>query len=470
MDNTISAKVTGKVLITGTVRNITPLIMGKGEGEIIDKEIVRGYGGAPYIPATAFIGVLKSYISPNLDNEKERYFWGGKKDSDLQSHFIVDDLRPSNSETLPKTVIRDGIRISSATGIVEDKKKFTYEVLEPGNRFTMRCEVTLRSSLTFNDFKDAITYIMSALKGENVSFGAMTMRGFGRMVLEDDWKVYHFDFPKGDGPCWLEYMATGTLPLNKTSVQLTLHPAAQATDALQIEALFNLKSSLIVGSYPSDPHMPDKVHITSGKQHVLPGTSIRGAVRSRAERIINTLGGNSEELLKKVFGWVDDTLGQPQKKAIKSRVIVEETVLRDVEAEIQSRIKIDRFTGGTADTALFDSMPVWRRQGGSQVVIKISMPLYSVEDRWIAGLLLQVLKDLWKGDLPIGGEKSVGRGVLQGVKARVTLGSVGVWIVEAQGDKELKITSNTDRSELEACADALVEKCIAVRTQGGENE
>jgi len=466
---TIKSKVTGKVLITGHIRNMSPLIMGKGEGEIIDKEVVRGYGGVPYIPATAFIGVLKSHIRPNLTDEKERYFWGGEKDSDMQSHFIVDDLLPINGETPPKRVVRDGIRISPATGIVEDKKKFSYEVLEPDNRFTMRCEVILREPLTFNDFKDTITDILSALKERTISFGAMTMRGFGRVILEDDWKVYHFDFSKSEGPLWLEYMATGTLPLNKTSVQLTLHPATQATDALEIEALFNLKSSLIVGSYPSDPCMPDKVHITSGGQHVLPGTSVRGAIRSRAERIINTLGGKSEELLKEVFGWVDDSPGWHTKRAIKSRVIVEETVLRNVEAEIQNRIKIDRFTGGTADTALFDSMPVWRRQGVPQVVIKISMPEYSQEKRWIAGLLLQVLKDLWTGDLPIGGEKAIGRGVLQGVEARITLGKTSHWTIEAQVDNSLKITGEKDKSELEACAEALVAKCVA-GTHGGENE
>ncbi len=462
----IESKVTGKILITGNIRNITPLIMGKGEGEIIDKEIVRGYGDVPYIPATAFVGVMKSYIRPNLNNEKERYFWGGEKDSDMQSHFIVDDLLPINNETPPKTIIRDGIRISPATGIVEDKKKFSYEVLEPGTRFIMRCEITLRESLQFNDFENSIRNILSALNASDISFGSMTMRGFGRIILEDDWKVYHFNFSKGEGPIWLEYMATDMLPANKASVQLTLHSTTRVTHALKIEALFNLKSSLIVGSYPSDTHLPDKVHIQSCGQPVLPGTSIRGAIRSRAERIINTLGGKSEELLNEVFGWVDDSPGFIKKRAIKSLVIVEETILRNVEAEIQSRIKIDRFTGGTADTALFDSMPVWRGQGGPQVVIKISMREYSEEKRWIAGLLLQVMKDLWTGDLPIGGEKAIGRGVLQGLKACISLGKKGKWTIEAQGVNNLKILGNEDERELEVCADALVAKCLG--THGRE--
>jgi CRISPR/Cas system CSM-associated protein Csm3 (group 7 of RAMP superfamily) len=440
--------------------------MGKGEGEIIDKEVVRGYGGLPYIPATAFTGVLKSHVKPDLADEKTRYFWGGEKDSDFQSHLIVDDLLPCNRERSPKVVIRDGIRIDPATGIVEDKKKFNFEVVEPDNLFSMRCEVVLREPLSFTDFEETISGILGALKGSKISFGAMTTRGFGRVMLEDDWQVNFFDFANGDGPAWLEYMASGNLPSGNLPMKVVLPTyAAGDSNDLVIEAVFNLKSALMVGSYPSDPKMPDKVHIKSGGNDVLPGTSIRGAIRARAERIINTLGGNGQELLKQAFGWVND---ERKERAIKSRVIVEEKLLRNVEAEIQSRIRVDRFTGGAADTALFDSMPVWCKAGVSQADIKISIPSYNEKERWIAGLLLQVLKDLWTGDLPIGGEKSIGRGVFQGVTADIRLGKLGHWQLIAEGENGLKFINNQDRNELEACAAALVEACRNV-PQGGEN-
>ena len=41
------------------------------------------------------------------------------------------------------------------------------------------------------------------------------------------------------------------------------------------------------------------------------------------------------------------------------------------------------------------------------------------------GLLLLVLKDLWTGDLPLGGESSVGRGRLRGQEATLTQKSRG---------------------------------------------
>jgi len=41
-------------------------------------------------------------------------------------------------------------------------------------------------------------------------------------------------------------------------------------------------------------------------------------------------------------------------------------------------------------------------------------------EKYEIGLLLLLLKDLWTGDLPVGGTSSIGRGRLQGVEATLT--------------------------------------------------
>ena len=80
---------------------------------------------------------------------------------------------------------------------------------------------------------------------------------------------------------------------------------------------------------------------------VLPGTSIRGAIRARAEKIINTLG-NGAELVKSLFGWVDNSQAEDKENPIKGRILVKEKYLdlKYFVEEIQHRIRIDRFTGG----------------------------------------------------------------------------------------------------------------------------
>ena len=218
--------------------------------------------------------------------------------------------------------------------------------------------------------------------------------------------------------------------------------------------MFAIKSSLIIGSAPDTPDAPDKSHLQSNGAPVLSGTSLRGAVRSRAERIAATLGGaKGIELLKEVFGWVDPEEGKKTSRStpLKSRISIDETIIKNVTPAVQSRIRIDRFTGGVAHGALFDSMPLWN-SGDSEVSVKVRLSNFTPgEDDWIAGLLLQVLKDLWSGDLPVGGEKSIGRGVLMGKSAEVSWCDTTVSI-DQNGDKT--VIDAAGREELNRLAAA----------------
>ena len=88
---------------------------------------------------------------------------------------------------------------------------------------------------------------------------------------------------------------------------------------------------------------------------------------------------------------------------------------------MQSRVKLDRFTGGSYPQALFSQEPVI---GGADTLVQIELALRQrMTDpealrQAQVGLLLLILKDLWTGDLPLGGESSVGRGRLSGRSAR----------------------------------------------------
>ncbi|MGB9711091.1 MAG: hypothetical protein ACPLZA_06345 [Thermodesulfovibrio sp.] len=43
----------------------------------------------------------------------------------------------------------------------------------------------------------------------------------------------------------------------------------------------------------------------------------------------------------------------------KGRILIEETVLEGYPEEVQTRIKIDRFTGGVIESALLETKEVW---------------------------------------------------------------------------------------------------------------
>jgi hypothetical protein len=86
--------------------------------------------------------------------------------------------------------------------------------------------------------------------------------------------------------------------------------------------------------------------------------------------------------------------------------------------------------------------------------VQVKLTLRNPEDHEV-GLLLLLLKDLWTGDLPVGGESSVGRGRLQGIKAHLDwLGKEpeGHWTLRETGSG-LEIEGN--RETLEHCVGAL---------------
>ncbi|MFH1962067.1 MAG: RAMP superfamily CRISPR-associated protein, partial [bacterium] len=244
--------------------------------------------------------------------------------------------------------IRDGVAIDSKTGIAIDEKKYDYEVVEPGALFDLHMEVTVREAFDKGIFKLILSTIVNLLDGK-ISFGAKTTSGFGRCKLEN-MKYYEFDFSKQDDVWrWLnqEFLQ---------GITLDGDPLPIKQNAFIVDAVFSIKNSLIVKSYAHDPDSSDAVHVKSANKNVLPGTSIKGAIRARGLKILKTLEWtDAEDMIDKLFGMVDEK----KKEKIKSRVTVEETEIKNVAAELQHRIKIDRFTGGVIKTALFDSMPLW---------------------------------------------------------------------------------------------------------------
>ena len=85
-------------------------------------------------------------------------------------------------------------------------------------------------------------------------------------------------------------------------------------------------------------------------------------------------------------------------------------------------------------------------------------------EEWEAGLLLQLLKDLWTGWLPLGGEKAIGRGALQGVSATLSYGEQS-WRLE-QTETGLQIEG--DKEKLERFAAALAVKLAKEGTHCGQ--
>lgn len=223
-------------------------------------------------------------------------------------------------------------------------------------------------------------------------------------------------------------------------------------DRFFLEATFKLASPLLIRSgQDSTGCAPDVVHLRSHRdgelKPVLSGTSLAGVLRHRAERIVNTLD-KPDKILNDVFGIVEKN----SKQAKASRLVVHESVIKKTADLVQTRIAIDRFTGGAYHGALFDEQPIF---GSDKTIVTVELELRNPKDYEI-GLLLLLLKDLWTSDLPVGGESSIGRGRLQGKDATLTwhkwdkekkLQQKEEWTIVQVGENQPLEVSDSDRLE-----------------------
>ncbi|MDY0095783.1 MAG: RAMP superfamily CRISPR-associated protein [Candidatus Vecturithrix sp.] len=408
----------GKIIVQGEVECLSPLHIGNGKDERSDLDVLLDAQGNPFIPATSLVGVLRHATKNIAPQEDWKKFWGytsekqDEQEPGQQSSMHCSDLI-CQSQTL-KPVIRDGIEIDNITGIVKKQRKYDYELVERGTRFKLNMEFSYKEADKEFVRRMAAT-IYTLLNDKQIRLGAKTNSGFGEIcLLENTTKIYEFQFSpttKSDVLYWLTRNFSAKQPI---AVNVLGTPFEITSNHFNINASFWLKNSLIVRSYSADPDAPDATHITSNNDWILPGSSLKGAIRARAERIVNTLN-KPKELVENLFGFVVENEKENNKK--KGRIRVKEAVLPQFVSEMQTRIKIDRFTGGTIESALFETMPLFG--GKPDKIINLQLHVRDCQP-YEAGLLLLVLKDLWTGDLAVGGEKNVGRGVFQGIQAEIS--------------------------------------------------
>lgn len=401
-------RITGKIILMATLRNASPLLLGSGLSDIADKEIIRLPDGKPYIPASALAGKIRRHFKGQEDITF-RQFWGV---DDSQSHIVFEDAR-LQSESY-QTTVRDGVKIEYQTNLAKDQGKYDYEVLEVGHEFAFKAEITLRASFDANHFKKMAGTVLELLK-KDFGVGAHETSGFGEIECSSV-NAYVFLFPK-DSESWFDYLENKALPI----AQVLPHFEINEKSLFKIEATFALKTTFLTSTYGVKSNEPDKTQLKRKQLkdnrwkdvYILSGKALRGAIRHRGVRILNTVGvQEAEKKIDALFGVVDEKT----QKAQKSKIRVKEGVFKEARTFSQTRIKIDRFTGGTVSGALQESQPLSK----GTVDLTIEIPDYQPQE---AALLLFILKDLWTADLPIGGDKNVGRGVLQGVSGTVKMGT-----------------------------------------------
>lgn len=476
-----SRKIIERIIVEGELELLTPTLLGSGDADgltdmplLLDEVEKRAL-----LTGTSIAGALRNYLQEcekgfevkEDKNSITRKLFGYHEDNSFQSYLIIDDALAIISEAdknaknfKPKTELRDGVRIEAATRTAADKAKYDFELLEAGTKFKLRFELLIceqrknkeetkeQVDANTEEFKEKlVSALATALQGfekGEIHIGAKKRRGYGECKVEN-WKYQSFDLTNKNGLLdWLKHDTDCLNVTNKISIATLITQLFDKRNYFRLDATFALDGSILIRSSSkiSDIYQPDDVHLRSNGKPILSGTSLAGVLRHRAYKIVNTLSNKAtaQNITETIFG--DDDTQKKDRRA--SRLEVRETVIKNTNDLVQTRVKIDRFTGGAMDTALFDAAPVF--SDGIEKAVSISLKLRNPSEAEI-GLLLLLLKDLWTSDLAVGGESSIGRGRLKGISACLNYkGNSDNWAVclSQNASGQIDISGSKDRDFL----------------------
>jgi CRISPR/Cas system CSM-associated protein Csm3 (group 7 of RAMP superfamily) len=458
-----SREIVERIMVYGDLVLETPACLGNGNSDVLaDMPLsLDPLEGRALLTGTSIAGALRAYLRErefgyrldgNSDALHNRLFGRQEDDEGAQSWLITYDAL---GEIPHQVELRDGVALEPETRTAESKKKFDFELLEAGTGFTLRLELLVPRDEGDELLRGFAISLQGLEKGE-IAFGARKRRGLGRCRVTQ-WQVTRYKLTEPTGLLeWLNQ--TGRPQIGpRISELLGIQADLDQRESFTVEAIFSLDGSLLIRSGMGEAFAPDSVHLQSCRNNrmvpILSGTSLAGALRSRSLRIARTVGTKekAERLVNDLFGL---RIQSSQDKPVASRLITEETEIISPLDLVQTRVKIDRFTGGSFPTALFSEQPVWGKTG---TMVSVYFVIQQPSKAHI-GLALLLLKDLWTGDLPLGGEISVGRGRLTGQMATLTYRHATnsqKWIL-IQDDGQLHVDG--DPNQLEPFLSAFVKE------------
>jgi CRISPR/Cas system CSM-associated protein Csm3 (group 7 of RAMP superfamily) len=483
--------------LSARLRAVTALAVSSGAEERgVDLAIARDGHGRPYVPGTSLAGALRAWSLLGSDPDLWHQLWGWQAtDGSPQgrepkgeaqgwaSRIWVEDGIVELPQGASMEEIRDGIAIDRGTGAAAKGFKYERAVLPAGT------VVTLRLTCAVEEEHEAaaralLQRIWLGLRSGQLWLGAARSRGLGRLeLLEGSDRLLREQLGgreevltalrrrvRGEAPDEAVPLSTGTRLEGPAVLCFHLHwrpvgplMVRASTDGLSVDSL------------------PLTVSVDGQRALLLPGSSIKGALRARAERILRTLFDQGptladlpqqllpHPLIGWLFGtappgedshserdtgttlrpglaalWIADCLSRSRieeglwaqvesarrlgpadlevsKGPEEAPVALPDPSLREVldgsptlrDWDPVVRVAIDRWTGGAAEERLFSTLePHGVEWNPVEIVVHLERLPGELHEPATA-LLLLVLDDLSRRELPLGFATNRGSGDLE---------------------------------------------------------
>ncbi len=411
---------------------VTPLKVASGDSNTsIDAPVLKNWNNLPMIQGTSMAGVLRA----SLDNTKDQENLFGK---DFGSRVLVSHLhlldkngkiiyglgKEADEDFLDKyddLPVREHTAINDK-GTAQKSSKFDEEVVYAGSRFKFELEF-----ITDNSIEDIEKWekLLSKLSSPLFRLGGGSTKGFGKMKVHschvkayELGKDYHqkpsdLNKVQGDNKIYENNTTVSTYTINLKPDDFFSFGAGFGDDELDDIAVTEEVVKWDDNDNGSFTH----------KQILFPASSLKGALSHRVayhyncikkvyadkieDSIENYIGENNEAVAN-LFGHKAQKDDRGKELGQKGNALFSDMFQEFDESQVKifDHVKIDRFTGGAMDSALYNEKVIAQRDEWTIEIVLAKDIGGDIKQAFEA-----TLDDLAKGWLPLGGKVNRGHGV-----------------------------------------------------------
>lgn len=447
MNSTYNHRYVAQVVLEAS----TALKVGSGESDLfIDTPVLKDWNGLPMILGASIAGVLrKSFrnLSPSLEEE----IFGKENGSRIlvSNAHLVDEkakvhqgLGLENKNNFLKKYanlpIREHVAIDHR-GVAVEGAKFDEEVVFAGSRF--KCEVEL-----IGNKEDEATWdeLLSLLSSPLFRLGSGSTKGFGETKVVSCYQhTYTMGKDYDEKPSDLNVLK-GNDSIVENKIKTSFY-----TIRIEPDDFFSFGSGF--GDDAVDDIAVKEERVLwenegrfSERDILLPASSLKGTLSHRVAFHYNALTGvyadqkeietfsnytgENNNAVSTLFGASKGHQNEGKGKTLFSDLYQDDRG----EVKIFDHVKIDRFTGGTVNSALFNEKVIAQKDVWNIKIILAD----TVEDPKVIKAFENTLDDLCRGWLPLGGKVNRGHGVFQGVDETMPQGIGQNGWIKTEGGKE----------------------------------
>jgi len=318
----MARRIAERIVVEAELQAASALHVG-GLGETLDTDLplARDGAGRLYIPGTSLAGALRAWWEQafGTGGDTDR-LWGPRHpvDDGRAAAVLVDDAVVLGGDADTRVEVRDGVGIDRLRGAAADRIKYDRAVLARGTRIDLRLTVDVDAKLDTAAVESRLAHCLIALERGEIGLGAARTRGLGRLALAPGGTITVTRRRLGTRADTIAALRGGEAVAWETFRQAARDDDRPRRHRLGIAVDWQPVGPVMVKA-SVDGTAVDMLPLTAldgdAVRLSLPGSALKGVLRTQSERIVRTVLGRDEADRVPVTGrppaFLDQLKGMP---------------------------------------------------------------------------------------------------------------------------------------------------------------